>query len=221
MRRALISAVAFTVAFAATALAAPAAPPARSTKPAAKPAAVRTETAIFAMGCFWCGETQFEEQPGVLEVVSGYAGGPEKNPTYEQVSNGETRHLEVIQIVFDPRRTSYARLLDLFWHGIDPTQGNGQFCDHGAQYRSAVFYLNDAQRAAAESSKQAIVASGVLKAPIVTQILPATPFWPAEDYHQDFWKKDPVRYRSYRLGCGRDLRLKQLWGDKAAKPLVH
>ena len=116
---------------------------------------------------------------------------------------------------------SYAKLLDLFWHGIDPTQGNGQFCDRGAQYRSAVFYTSDAQRAAAEASKKAIAASGVLKAPIVTQILPATPFWPAENYHQDFWKKDPVRYRSYRLGCGRDLRLKQLWGDKAAKPLVH
>lgn len=222
MRRTLTFAVLFLFALAAAALAAPAA---KATKPAGKPAAskatARTETAIFAMGCFWCGETQFEQQPGVLDVVSGYAGGPEKDPTYEQVSNGETRHYESIQITFDPSKTSYAKLLDLFWHGIDPTQGNGQFCDHGPQYRSAVFYTSDAQRVAAESSKQAIAASGVLKAPIVTQILPATPFWPAEDYHQDFWKKDPVRYRSYRLGCGRDLRLKQLWGDKAAKPLVH
>lgn len=222
IRRASTLALLLTIALAAAAFAAPAAKTAKpAATPAAKPAMARTETAIFAMGCFWCGETQFEEQLGVLDVVSGYAGGPEKSPTYEQVSNGETGHYEAIQITFDPSKTSYAKLLDLFWHGIDPTQGNGQFCDHGAQYRSAVFYTSDAQRAAAEASKKALTASGVLKSPIVTQVLPATPFWLAEDYHQDFWKKDPVRYRSYRLGCGRDLRLKQLWGDKAAKPLVH
>ena len=187
----------------------------------ARPAAAHTELATFAMGCFWCGETQFEEQPGVLSVISGYTGGREEHPTYEQVSAGVTGHYESIQVTFDPTKTSYAKLLDLFWHGIDPTQGDGQFCDRGRQYRSVVFAHDDAQRRLAEQTKRAIGASGVLKKPIVTQVLPATAFWPAEEYHQDFWKKDPERYRSYRLGCGRDARLAQLWGDKAAKPLVH
>jgi len=187
----------------------------------ARPAPAHTELATFAMGCFWCGETQFEEQPGVLSVISGYTGGREEHPTYEQVSAGVTGHYESIQVTFDPTKTSYAKLLDLFWHGIDPTQGDGQFCDRGRQYRSVVFVHDDAQRRLAEQTKRAIEASGVLKKPIVTQVLPATAFWPAEEYHQDFWKKDPERYRSYRLGCGRDARLAQLWGDKAAKPLVH
>ena len=192
-------------------------------KPAAKPAApaVRTEVAVFAMGCFWCGETQFEQQPGVLSVISGYAGGPEQNPTYEEVSAGTTGHYESIQVTFDPAKTSYAKLIDLFWHGIDPTQGDGQFCDRGRQYRSVVFVADARQKQVAEATKAAIEASGVLKKPIVTQILPAGRFWPAEDYHQDFWRKDPLRYRSYRLGCGRDARLAQLWGALAAKPLVH
>ncbi len=190
-------------------------------KPAAKSAVARTEVAVFAMGCFWCGETQFEQQPGVLSVVSGYAGGPEKNPTYEEVSSGATGHYESIQVTFDPTKTSYEQMIDLFWHGIDPTQGNGQFCDHGRQYRSVVFYADEHQKLVAEASKAAIETSGVLKQPIVTEILPAGAFWPAESYHQDFWRKDPLRYRSYRLGCGRDLRLAQLWGAKAAKPLLH
>jgi len=201
---------------AAPVLAAPTAPPAKASGDAA-----RTEVATFAMGCFWCGETQFESQPGVRSVVSGYTGGPEKRPTYEQVSSGATGHYESIQVTFDPRRTSYAKLLDLFWHGVDPTQADGQFCDHGRQYRSAVFVHDAAQRKLAEESRRAIASSGVLKKPIVTEILPAGPFWPAEEYHQDFWKKDPVRYRSYRLGCGRDRRLAELWGDRASKPLVH
>lgn len=186
---------------------------------AAKP--VPSATAVFAMGCFWCGETQFEEQPGVLAVVSGYTGGPERNPTYEQVSSGATGHYEAIEIRYDPARTDYATLLDLFWRGVDPTQANGQFCDHGPQYRSAVFVADSTQRRIAEQSKRALERSGVLKAPIVTAILPAATFWPAEDYHQDFWRKDPLRYRSYREGCGRDRRLRQLWGERAAKPLVH
>jgi len=173
------------------------------------------------MGCFWCGETQFEEQPGVLSVVSGYTGSREERPTYEQVRAGVTRHYESIQITFDATKTTYARLLDLFWHGIDPTQGDGQFCDRGRQYRSAVFVYDERQRKLAEDSKRAIEASGVLRRRIVTQILPATAYWPAEEYHQDFWKKDPERYRSYRLGCGRDRRLAELWGAQAAKPLVH
>lgn len=204
----------------ATRLAAHAAP-----APAAAPPtpghAARVEVAVFAMGCFWCAETQFEQQPGVRSVISGYTGGREEQPTYEQVSAGETGHYESVQVTFDPTKTSYARLLDLFWHGIDPTQADGQFCDRGRQYRSVVFYADERQRKLAEDTKHAIEASGVLHAPIVTQILPATRFWPAEEYHQDFWKKDPVRYRSYRLGCGRDRRLAELWGPLASKPLVH
>lgn len=191
---------------------APAKPPAKTTS---------TELATFAMGCFWCGETQFESLPGVKSVISGYCGGPEQNPTYEQVSAGETGHYETVQITFDPSVVSYAKLLDMFWHGIDPTQANGQFCDHGRQYRSVVFTHDATQKKLAEDSRRAIEASHVLKQPIVTEILPYTKFWPAEGYHQDFWKKDPVRYRSYREGCGRDRRLAELWGAKASKPLVH
>lgn len=185
------------------------------------PASARGESAIFAGGCFWCLETAYESRPGVLSVVSGYTGGKELNPTYEQVSSHSTGHLEVVEVRFDPAKISYAKLLDLFWHSIDPTQGDGQFCDRGHQYQSAVFYRGEAQRAAAEKSRREIEASGVLKAPIVTEILAASKFWPAEEYHQDFWKKDPVRYRSYRLGCGRDQRLAQVWGKAAVKPLVH
>jgi peptide-methionine (S)-S-oxide reductase len=189
-------------------------------KSAGSPHPAHVEVATFAMGCFWCGETQFESQPGVLSVISGYTGGRQENPTYEQVSDGGTGHYESVQVTFDPAKTSYAKMLDLFWHGIDPTQDDGQFCDRGPQYRSVVFVADEKQRKLAEETKHAIEASGVLHEPIVTQILPATRFWPAEDYHQDFWKKDPVRYRTYRLGCGRDRRLVELWGALASKPLV-
>jgi peptide-methionine (S)-S-oxide reductase len=197
-----------------------------SAKPAAKPAAApakpaRTETATFAMGCFWCGESQFEKQPGVKSVVSGYTGGPEENPTYKQVSSGYTGHYEAVQIVYDPTLTSYEKLLDMFWHGIDPTQADGQFCDLGPQYRSAVFTHDAAQRKQAEDSRKALEASKVLKKPIVTQILASSRFWPAEEYHQDFCFNSAERYNSYRQGCGRDRRLAELWGDKAAKPLAH
>jgi len=195
--------------------------PASAAKPAAPAKTTRTELATFAMGCFWCGETQFETLPGVKSVISGYSGGREERPTYEQVSAGETGHYESIQITFDPAVVSYAKLLDMFWHGIDPTQANGQFCDHGRQYRSVVFVHDATQKKLADDSRRAIEASGVLKQPIVTEILPYTKFWPAEEYHQDFWKKDPQRYTSYREGCGRDRRLAELWGAKAAKPLVH
>ena len=195
--------------------------PSSHARPTRPTRAARVEVATFAMGCFWCGETQLESQPGVLSVVSGYAGGREEHPSYEQVSAGETGHYESVQVTFDPGKTSYAKLLDLFWHGIDPTQDDGQFCDRGRQYRSVVFVADERQRKLAEETKRAIEVSGVLHAPIVTQILPATPFWPAEDYHQDFWRKDPVRYRTYRLGCGRDRRLVELWGALASKPLVH
>jgi len=226
IRRVFTAILACVLAVAAATSPAHAGATANSKKAVAKPAspaasAARSETAVFAMGCFWCGETQFERQPGVLSVVSGYAGGPEQHPTYEAVSAGTTGHYESVQVTFDPTKTSYEKLLDLFWHAIDPTQGNGQFCDRGRQYRSAVFAANERQRQSAEASKAAIEASGVLKKPIVTEILEGATFWPAEDYHQDFWLKDSARYRSYRLGCGRDLRLAQLWGKQAAKPLVH
>lgn len=192
-----------------------------ATKSATKSSAKRVEYATFAMGCFWCGETGFEEQPGVLSVISGYTGGPEKNPTYIQVSSGVTGNYESVQVTFDPTVTSYEKLLDIFWHGIDPTQADGQFCDIGPQYRTAVFGHNARQLKLAEDSKKAIAASGVLKAPIVTEIRPAAKFWPAESYHQDFWKKDNARYCAYRAGCGRDERLAVIWGDQASKPLVH
>ena len=194
-------------------------------KPAAKPAATpaakaaRTEVATFAMGCFWCGESQIEGLPGVKSVVSGYTGGIVDHPTYEQVGTGRSGHYEAVQITFDPSVVSYAKLLDLFWHGIDPTQADGQFCDRGPQYRSAVFTHDAAQKRAAEDSRRALEASKVLKKPIVTQILAASTFWPAEDYHQDYCRVQPDRYAMYREGCGRDRRLAELWGEKAAKSL--
>ena len=192
-----------------------------STSTPAFAAAPSAAVATFAGGCFWCVETQFEGVPGVKSVVSGFTGGRELNPTYEQVSSGKTGHFESVEIRYDPNRVSYEKLLDMFWHSIDPTQGNGQFCDHGPQYRSAIFYHDEAQKRAAEASKKKIGASGVLKKSIVTSIMPAGPFYPAEEYHQDFWKKDPERYHSYRLGCGRDRRLAEVWGKLAAKPTVH
>jgi len=192
---------------------------ARVARAAASPAGL--DTATFAMGCFWCGETQFTQQPGVVSVTSGYTGGRKAHPTYEEVSSGTTGHYESVRIVYDPAKTKYEALLDMFWHGVDPTQADGQFCDRGSQYLSVVFVRNAQQRKAAEASKKALADSHVLDDPIVTQILPASTFWPAEDYHQCFWQKSPGRYRSYRAGCQRDERLSELWGDKAAKPLVH
>jgi methionine-S-sulfoxide reductase len=195
------------------------APGSSSTKRTTPPP--RTEVATFAGGCFWCMETQFEGLTGVLSVVSGYTGGPERNPTYDQVSNGRTGHYESVEIRFDPQKVTYARLLDIFWHSIDPTQGDGQFCDRGKQYRSAVFTHGEEQARLARDSKARIQKSGALTKPIVTAVLPATPFYPAEEYHQDFWKKDPARYTSYRAGCGRDRQLARVWGTLAAKPSVH
>jgi peptide methionine sulfoxide reductase msrA/msrB len=174
-----------------------------------------SEKATFAGGCFWCMESSFEGLPGVLAVVSGYAGGTTKNPTYEQVGSGSTGHAESIQVTFDAAKTSYAQLLDAFWHNIDPLAGGGQFCDHGTQYRSAIFYVGEAQRQAAEASKQAIEAGKRFDKPIVTQIVPLEKFYPAEEYHQDYYKKNPLQYKMYRLGCGRDARLHELWGDAA------
>jgi peptide methionine sulfoxide reductase msrA/msrB len=173
--------------------------------------------ATFAGGCFWCMEASLEKVPGVVAVTSGYAGGRVKNPTYEQVSGGGTGHAESVQVAYDPARLSYERLVEIFWRNVDPTDGGGQFCDRGSQYRSAIFYDGEAQKRAAEASKRALEASGRLGKPIVTEIVHLEAFYPAEDYHQDFYKKSPVRYTTYRAGCGRDRRLEALWGEEAVK----
>ena len=171
--------------------------------------------ATFAGGCFWCMEGPFDVLPGVVSTTSGYTGGTKANPTYEEVSSGATGHAESVQVVYDPKKVTYEKLLDVFWHNIDPTTRDRQFCDSGTQYRSAIFYHDAAQRQAAEASKAALDKSRPFRQPIVTQIVMAGAFYPAEDYHQDYYKKNPVRYQLYRSGCGRDARLKELWGDKA------
>ena len=171
-------------------------------------------TAVFAGGCFWCTESDFEKLPGVVEVISGYAGGQEPDPTYEQVSAGITGHLESVQVRYDPGRISYEQLLDWFWRHIDPTDGGGQFVDRGGQYRSAIFYADDNQRKLAEESKRRLADSGVFAGPIVTEILPLTAFYPAEEYHQDYYKNNPIRYNFYRHNSGRDRFLKKTWGGE-------
>ena len=168
--------------------------------------------ATFAGGCFWCMEHPFDVLPGVISTTSGYTGGQKANPTYEEVSSGSTGHAEAVQVVYDPKKVTYEKLLDVFWHNIDPTVKNEQFCDHGTQYRSGIFYHDDAQRQLAETSKAALDRNKPFKQPIVTEITRAGEFYPAEDYHQDFYLKNPLRYKYYRSGCGRDNRLKQLWG---------
>ena len=178
--------------------------------PAAKPAA--SAKAIFAGGCFWCMEAPFDKLPGVSATTSGYIGGSVKNPTYEQVSSGRTGHTEAVLVEFDPSKVSYDKLLQVFWANIDPTVKNAQFCDHGTQYRSGVFYLGDEQRKLADASKAALDKSKPFKDSIVTEITKASEFYAAEDYHQDYYQKNPVRYKVYRNGCGRDARLKELWG---------
>jgi peptide-methionine (S)-S-oxide reductase len=170
----------------------------------------RLATAVFAGGCFWCTEADFEKMPGVVSAVSGYAGGKEANPTYEQVVRKQTGHLEVVQVTYDPSKVSYAALVDRFWPTIDPTDAGGQFCDRGASYATAVFVADAAQQRAAETSRAA--AQKRLGKSIVTPIRPAARFWPAEGYHQDYARKNPLRYNTYRKGCGRDARLKALWG---------
>ena len=175
----------------------------------AKPATAR---ATFAGGCFWCMEEVYEKVPGVIAAVSGYMGGHVKNPTYEQVSAAGTGHAEVVQVEYDPAQVSYARLLEVFWRNIDPTQKDGQFCDHGPQYRSGIFYQDEEQKRLAESSRAALQKSKPFKGEIVTEITKSSQFYPAEGYHQDFYLKNPTRYKFYKSGCGRDARLKQLWG---------
>jgi peptide-methionine (S)-S-oxide reductase len=172
-----------------------------------------TAVATFAGGCFWCMEPPFDKLPGVISTTSGYTGGKTKNPTYEEVSAGVTGHAEAVQVVYDPTKVSYEKLLDVFWHNIDPTVKDRQFCDVGTQYRTAIFVHDDKQGQLAEASKAAIEKSKPFKDAIVTPIVVATEFWPAEDYHQDYYVKNPVRYNYYRTGCGRDRRLAQLWGS--------
>ncbi|OGT19236.1 MAG: peptide-methionine (S)-S-oxide reductase [Gammaproteobacteria bacterium RBG_16_57_12] len=171
-----------------------------------------TEQATFAGGCFWCMEPPYEKLEGVISVVSGYTGGHKLNPSYEEVSAGGTGHAEAVQITYDPARISYEKLLEIFWQNIDPTTPNRQFCDVGSQYRSAIFYHNDAQKSAAGQSVAALEQGKSLKAAIVTEIVPAGAFYPAEDYHQDYYQKNPLRYKFYRHNCGRDQRLEELWG---------
>jgi peptide-methionine (S)-S-oxide reductase len=170
--------------------------------------------ATFAGGCFWCMEGPFDRLEGVVATTSGYTGGTQKNPTYEEVSSGSTGHAESVQVLYDPAKITYEKLLEVYWHNIDPTVQNRQFCDAGTQYRSAIFYNDENQKRLADQSKKDVQQK--LKQPVYTQIVAASDFYPAEEYHQDFYKKNPVRYNSYRLGCGRDARLKELWGAEAS-----
>lgn len=170
--------------------------------------------AVLAGGCFWCMESAFEKLDGVDDAVSGYIGGHMANPTYYAVGSGLTGHTEAIRVIYDPTKVTYAQLLDLFWVNIDPTQANGQFCDKGSQYRSALFPRNDAEKALAEQTKAQ--AEATLGQKVVTTIEPWADFYVAETYHQDFYKKNPAHYQRYRLGCGRDARLAELWGDAAS-----
>jgi len=171
------------------------------------------EQAVFAGGCFWCVEKDFEKTPGVIEVISGYTGGTLLNPTYEDVITETTGHYESVVVRYDPKQVSYRELTDRFWKLVDPTDAGGQFCDRGPSYRTGIFVANDAQRREAEASKASLAKSGKLKKPVVTEILPLGTFYIAEDYHQDFAEKNPLRYTFYRTGCGRDARLKELWGQ--------
>jgi peptide-methionine (S)-S-oxide reductase len=180
---------------------------------AEKPAGPGEAVAVFAGGCFWCMEKPFDSLPGVISTTSGYAGGMIEGPSYKEVGMGATQHIEAIHVRYNPKEITYDRLLEVFWHNIDPTQSDGQFCDRGNQYTTAIFTSDPTERKKAEASKAAIEKE--LGAPVVTIIRPSATFWIAEGYHQDFYKKNPDRYYSYRRGCGRDARLQQLWGEKA------
>lgn len=168
--------------------------------------------AYFAGGCFWCMEEAFEKVEGVVSVVSGYMGGTMVNPTYEEVSAGRTGHAESVEVTYDPTRVMYQKLLDAFWHNVDPLTPNAQFCDHGTQYRSAIFYSTEDEKRLAEESKTALEQAKKFPVPIATQLTSASTFYPAEDYHQDYYKKNPLRYKYYKYGCGRANRLEALWG---------
>ena len=168
--------------------------------------------ATFAGGCFWCMEEAYEKVDGVVSVISGYTGGQLANPTYEQVSAGGTGHAESVEVIYNPGEVTYQHLLEVFWHNVDPTTPNSQFCDHGNQYRTAIFYHDETQKRLINESRQAVEKSKSFPQAIVTEIVPASIFYPAEDYHQDFYKKNPVRYKFYKWNCGRSQRLEQLWG---------
>ena len=174
---------------------------------------VKAATAIFAGGCFWCSEADFEKLPGVIGAESGYTAGSKSNPTYEQVSAGGTGHTESVRVSYDPSKLSYAQLVDYFWKHIDPTVKDKQFCDSGSQYRSGIYWQNAEERKIAEASREALLASGKFKE-IHTEVIAATAFYPAEEYHQDYYKKNPIRYAYYRKGCGRDARIIEVWGSK-------
>ena len=182
---------------------------------AAAPAstAAGSATAIFAGGCFWCTESDFEKLPGVITAESGYTGGKVVNPGYKDVSAGTTGHTEAVRVTYDPKLVSYARLVEYFWRTIDPTVKDRQFCDVGSQYRSGIYWQNEAERKIAEASRDALLKSGRFKT-IHTEIIAASQFWPAEEYHQDYYKKNPIRYQYYRTGCGRDARLREVWSEK-------
>jgi peptide-methionine (S)-S-oxide reductase len=173
-----------------------------------------SEMAVFAGGCFWCTESDFDKMPGVVDTVSGYIGGDAATADYAQVSSGQTEHIEAVAVFYDPDKTNFTKLVEAFWPTIDPVTANAQFCDRGPQYRSALFYANDEQKQILEASRQALADSGKLTKRIVTEILPQGEFYPAEDYHQDYYSKNPIRYNYYRTRCGRDSRLEELWGKK-------
>jgi peptide-methionine (S)-S-oxide reductase len=203
MRRVLVSAIVGGAAFIA----------------AAAVARAETATAIFAGGCFWCMEKPFDVIDGVKSTTSGYIGGRVSNPTYEQVSEGTTGHAEAVKVEYDPQKVSYDTLLYVFWRNVDPLTPNAQFCDRGTQYRSAIFPVDEAQTAAAEASKAALESAKRFDKPIVTEIAKAGTFYPAEAYHQNYYRTNAVRYEFYRFNCGRDARLKQVWGDEAGGKL--
>lgn len=183
--------------------------------PAVAAAQAGTERAIFAGGCFWCTESDFDKVPGVVATISGYTGGTTTSPTYQQVSSETTGHAEAVEVIFDPKKVSYAQLVEHYWRTVDPTTKDRQFCDIGSSYRTAIFAVGDEQLKVARASKEALAKSKPFSKPIVTEIVPASTFYKAEEYHQDYYIKNPVRYRYYRTSCGRDARLKELWGSAA------
>ena len=178
------------------------------------------QVATFAGGCFWCVESDFDSVPGVVRTISGYTGGLLINPSYEQVTAGGSGHREAVQIFYDPKKVTYAMLLEIFWRSVDPTDDGGQFCDRGVSYKTAIFANSPEQKRLAEESKRRLQESAVLNRPIITSIETAGPFYAAEAYHQDYYKKNPIRYKLYRIGCGRDARIKELWGEEAHRGIA-
>ena len=189
--------------------------------PALAAADENLQVATFAGGCFWCVESDFDHVPGVVRTISGYTGGTTANPTYKQVSAGGTGHLEAVRIFFDPAKVGYTALLEVFWRSVDPTDAGGQFCDRGESYQTAIYANSFDQKRQAEASKLNLEQSAILDAPVVTPIHAAGPFYPAEAYHQDYYEKNPLRYKFYRYGCGRDARIQALWGGEAHQGIAE